>query len=189
MEMIQFYKPNPKVTGTACSFWVSKDGSIMTSMIKQDSWNEVKKQGSFLKNKDNPQKKVVSKLSRIEIAGIIDAIERNAEFKNFHNSQNQALNIKFCPYLDKETQAQRGFSFSINKQNKEDSTQKTGFIIGFTFPEARLLKHDLEGFLSASAHVSVVEHPPQADSTNAPTAAPKQAPTKPEEQEDELEAW
>ena len=185
MEMIQFYKPNPKVTGTACSFWVNKDGSIMTSMIKQDSWNEAKKQGSFLKNKDNPQKKVVSKLSRIEIAGIIDSIERNVEFKNFHSSQNQVLQIKFCPYLDKETQAQKGFSFSINKQDKEDSTQRTGFIIGFSYPEARLLKHDLENFLTSSTHAA--EQPTQ--SSNEFTTAPKPSETKTQDEDGSLDSW
>lgn len=181
--MIQFYKPNPKVTGTACSFWVNKDGSIMTSMIKQDSWNEDKKQGSFLKNKDNPQKKVISKLSRIEVAGIIDSIERNTEFKNYHNSKNQVLQLKFCPYLDKETQLQKGFSFSINKQNKEDSTQKAGFIIGFSFPEARLLKHDLEDILSSSSPAA--EQQSQAEFATVP----KLSPVKSEEQVSDIEDW
>ena len=186
MDMIQFYKPNPKVTGTACSFWVSKDGSIMTSMIKQDSWNDVKKKGSFLKNKDNPQKKVVSKLSRIEVAGIIDSIERNAEFKTFHSSQNQVLQIRFASYLDKETQIQKGFSFSINKQNKEDSTQRTGFIIGLSYPEARLLKHDLEKFLSSSPPIqSSLEEPPQSNFTTAP----KQIQSKDEGQEADSDSW
>ena len=53
--------------------------------------------------------------------------------------------MKFCPYMREGNQV--GFSFSINKQDKEDSTNKVGFIIGFTFPEARLLRHDLETFL------------------------------------------
>ena len=157
----------------------------MTSMIKQDSWNDAKKQGSFLKNKDNPQKKVVSKLSRIEVAGIIDSIERNAEFKNFHSSQNQVLQIKFCPYLDKETQVQKGFSFSINKQNKEDSTQKTGFIIGFSYPEARLLKHDLENFLTLSTRAAEQPAQPNAEFTTAPK--PSEART--EDEESALESW
>lgn len=146
--MIQFYKPNAKVTGTACSFWVNKDGSIMTSMIKQDSWNDIKKIGSFVKNKDNPNARVIVKLSRIEVAGIIDAMERESEFKSYHSSQNQVLQIRFGLYIDKGSGEKKGFSFSVNKQEKEDSTAKTGFIIGFTYPEARLLKHDLSTCLS-----------------------------------------
>jgi hypothetical protein len=146
--MIQFYKPNPKTTGSACSFWHNKDGSIMASLIKQDSWNDAKKTGSFSKNKDNPKGRVIVKLNRVEVAGIIDSLESNREFSVFHNSEKQTLQIKFGPYLDKQTQVQKGFSFSVNKQDKEDSTNKLGFIIGFTFPEGRLLKSDLELMLN-----------------------------------------
>lgn len=146
--MIQFYKPNPRVTGSACSFWLNRDGSIMASMIKQDSWNDAKKTGSFSKNKDNPKARVIVKLSRIELAGIIDSIESNREFSVYHNSEKQTLQIKFCAYVDKVTQIQKGFSFSVNKQDKEDSTNKLGFVIGFSFPEARLLKNDLSVILN-----------------------------------------
>ena len=67
---VQFYKPNAKVTGSACSFWTSEDGSIMSSLIKQDSWDDARKRGSFSKNKDNPNKKVIIKYIRsiIEIS-------------------------------------------------------------------------------------------------------------------------
>lgn len=179
--MIQFYKPNPKVTGCACSFWLNRDGTIMSSFIKQDSWNDAKKTGSFSKNKDNPKARVIVKLNRIEIAGIIDTIESNREFSVYHNSEKQTLQIRFCPYLDREDQvteigqfsgevsvkndkasltgpafgvitkkakAQKGFSFSVNKQDKEDSTSKSSFLIGLTFPEARLLKNDLSVILN-----------------------------------------
>ena len=120
--MIQFYKPNPKVTGNACSFFLTADGSIMASMIKQDSWNDAKKTGSFSKNKGVPSKSVMTKLSRIEVAGIIDAIEANREWTAYHQSQKQVVQMKFCPYMRGGDQV--GFSFSINKQDREDSTIK-----------------------------------------------------------------
>lgn len=65
--MIQFYKPNPKVTGNACSFFLTADGSIMASMIKQDSWNNAKKTGSFSKNKGVPSKSVMTKLVALRL--------------------------------------------------------------------------------------------------------------------------
>ena len=55
--------------------------------------------------------------------------------------------------------SQAGFSFSINKQNAEDSTKKGSFIIGFTFPESRLLKHDLEIFLDKTLKIMPQETP------------------------------
>ena len=141
--MIQFYKPNPRLTGTACSFWMNADNTIMSSMIKQSSWDEKRKVGSFAANKDNPKGRVIVKLSPTEIGGIIDALESNRQFSTFHSSAKQTLQVKFGPYMDKQSDNQKGFSFSINKQDKEDSTNKVGVIIGFTFPEGRYLKEYL----------------------------------------------
>tara|TARA_Y100000588_G_C14109556_1_gene862397 strand:+ start:330 stop:902 length:573 start_codon:yes stop_codon:yes gene_type:complete len=139
--MIQFYKPNSKNTGSACSFWSNYDGSIMCSLIKQASWNDKTKKGSFAKNKDNPSKRVIVKLNPTEVGGLIDSIETNREFANYHNSQNQTLQIKFSPYMRNGDQI--GFSFSVYKQDKEDSANKASYVIGFTFPEARYLKEFL----------------------------------------------
>jgi hypothetical protein len=165
--MIQFYKPNPKVTGTACSFWINRDGSVMSSMIKQDSWNSDRKIGSFAKNKNNPAKRVITKLGRQEVAGIIDCLETNREFSTYHSSAKQVLQMKFCPYMRGGDQV--GYSFSINKQDKEDSTAKTGFIIGFTFPEGRLLRHDLELFLGKTVNVKEdIEEQPAPTQTKEP---------------------
>jgi hypothetical protein len=139
--MIQFYKPNPKNTGSACSFWSNYDGSIMASLIKQASWDSNAKKGSFAQNKDNPNKRVIVKLNPTEVGGLIDGIETNREFSNYHTSQNQTLQIKFSPYLRNGEQV--GFSFSVFKQDKQDSTNKTSYVIGFTFAEARYLKEFL----------------------------------------------
>ena len=139
--MIQFYKPNPKNTGSACSFWSNYDGSIMASLIKQASWDNNAKKGSFAQNKDNPNKSVILKLNPTEVGGLIDSIETNREFSNYHNSQNQTLQIKFAPYIRND--AQVGFSFSVYKQDKEDSNNKASYVIGFTFSEARYLKEFL----------------------------------------------
>lgn len=144
--MIQFYKPNPRVSGTACSFWLNKDGSVMASMIKQSSWDDKKKIGSFSKNKENPNGRVVTKLGDIEVAAIIDSIENGREWSTYHRSSKQSLQIKFGAYVRNSEQV--GYSFSINKQDAEDSTNKVGFIIGFTFPEGQYLKEFLSFLLN-----------------------------------------
>lgn len=140
--MVQFYKPNPRNSGSACSFYKTKDGSIMFSMIKQSSWDEAKKTGSFQKNKTDPKGNVKVKLSLTEAAGFLDTIDKDIEFKEYHNSQNQTTQIRFAPYLDKNTNERKGFSLSVNKQAK-DSQDKLSFLIGLTFKEARLLKEYL----------------------------------------------
>jgi len=137
--MISFYKPNTKNTGTACSFSVNpKDESVWCSVIKQSSWNEKTKTGSFIDNKDNPQKSARVKFSLIEAAGILESLDKNVEFSAYHSSDKQITKIKLSPYIREEKQV--GFSFAINKENKENSENKQSYLIGFYFNEARLLK-------------------------------------------------
>jgi len=145
--MIQFYKPNPSVKGSACSFWMTDDKALMSSFIKQDSWDSARKRGSFSKNKDNPKAKALVKYSQVEAGGLIDAIERNVLWSAYHSSKNQIVKVNFGPYMDKKTGEQKGFSYAVNKEGKEDSTDKVSFIIGLTFPEARLLKEFLSALL------------------------------------------
>ena len=146
--MISFYKPNSKNTGTACSFSVNpKDNSIWSSLIKQSSWNDKTKSGSFSDNKDNPQKSVKIKYSLTETAGLLEALEKNVEFSAYHSSEKQVTKIKFAPYIKDDKQV--GFSYSVQKENKENSENKQSFLLGLYFNEARLLKEFLQFSLNA----------------------------------------
>jgi len=196
--MVHFYKPNAKVTGTASSFWFNnEENTFFSSMIKQDSWNSSKRTGSFVKNKKNPKATVIVKFSAAEVAGIVDTIESDREFSTYHSSQNQITKIKFCPYIRDGNQV--GFSYQINKENKEDSTEKTGFVIGFQYPEARLLKQYLINALNKSFKFysnksdqndqQYVRHPANpanpANPTNPTVAEALQStPTKAQKEED-----
>ena len=129
--MIQFYKPKPTVTGSACSFYLNdEENSFFASIIKQKSWDKQKRRASF--EKDDPMKKVIVKFNCKEICGFIDAIERNAELSGYHGS-NQIVKFKFGPYM--RDGKQLGFSFIVNKESKEDSTNKASFAIGFDSPD------------------------------------------------------
>jgi hypothetical protein len=161
----------------------------MTSFIKQDSWNDAKKTGSFSKNKDNPRARVIVKLNRIEVAGLIDSIESNRDFSVYHTSEKQTLQIKFCAYLDKSTNSQKGFSFSVNKQDKEDSTNKLGFIIGFTFPEARLLKNDLTLMLNETYNLRAEKPEEKEPETTQQEIAKAKAPPQPAAKNEEDDVW
>ena len=137
--MIQIYKPTPRNTGTACSFSFNNlDGNFYLNLIKQASWNEQKKIGSFSENAQNPEKKVVVKLSKIEACGILDALENNRTVDFFHNSENQKLGIKFSPYIRDDKQV--GYSLNVIKNSKIQTTQPAiSFLIGFTFAESRMV--------------------------------------------------
>lgn len=137
--MIQIYKPTPRNTGTACSFSFNNlDGNFYLNLIKQASWNDQKKIGSFSENAQNPEKKVVVKLSKIEVCGILDALDNNRTADFFHNSENQKLGIKFSPYIREDKQV--GYSLNVIKNSKIQTTQPAiSFLIGFTFAEARMV--------------------------------------------------
>lgn len=154
--MISFYKPNSKNTGTACSFSVnSKDGSIWSSLIKQSSWNENTKTGSFSDNRDNPQKSAKIKFSITETAGLLEALDKNIEFSAYHSSDKQVTKIKFSPYMKDEKQV--GFSYSVNKESKENVENKQSFLLGFYFNEARLLREFLTYALQSVFRTQEVE--------------------------------
>jgi hypothetical protein len=155
--MISFYKPNSKNTGTACSFSVNpKDGSIWSSLIKQNSWNENTKTGSFLDNKDNPQKSARIKFSQTEVAGLLETLDKNIEFSAYHSSEKQVTKIKFAPYIRDEKQV--GFSYSVQKENKDNIENKQNYLIGFYFNEARLLKEFLQFSLNSIFHQQQIEN-------------------------------
>ena len=125
--MISFYKPTPKVTGTAMSFYLNKrDNSFFSNLIKQDSWDSSRKIGSFQKNKKVEGKNVNIKFSQTEIASIIDSVDRNTEISGYHGS-NQVVRFSFGPYTPKtkteegewiEGTEQKGFSFRVNRESK-----------------------------------------------------------------------
>ena len=134
--MIQFYKPNSKNTGSACSFsYNKKDKALWVNFIRQASWNAESKTGTF--KGATPDKKASSKFSVTELAGLVHAIETNGEYGNFHGNKERNTTFKFSPYIREGNQV--GYSFSLNQNNSQENLKKS-FIIGFTFAEGRMLK-------------------------------------------------
>tara|TARA_R110002051_G_scaffold323802_1_gene418602 strand:- start:671 stop:1240 length:570 start_codon:yes stop_codon:yes gene_type:complete len=140
--MLSFFKANPSVTGTACSFWLnSKDGSFWCSLLKQSAWDSNKKRGSFAANRDT-NKHARVKFNVTEICGFIEVIENNIQLKDagvsgYHSSQKQVVKFSFSPITSKD--GRNGFALSVTKEEKEDSTNQVQFKIGFSKAEARSL--------------------------------------------------
>ena len=134
--MIQFYKPNAKNTGSACSFSYSKkDKALWVNFVRQSSWNTESKTGTF--RGAAPEKKAYSKFSVTELAGLVHAIETNGEYGNFHGTKERNTTFKFSPYIREGNQV--GYSFSLSQNNAQENVKKS-FIIGFNFAEGRMLK-------------------------------------------------
>lgn len=140
--MLSFFKANPSNTGTACSFWLnSKDGSFWCSLLKQASWDNNKKRGSFAANRDTDKHARV-KFNVTEICGFIEVIENEIQLKDagvngYHSSQKQVVKFSFAPITSKD--GRKGFALSVTKEEKEDSTNQVQFRIGFSKAEAKSL--------------------------------------------------
>jgi hypothetical protein len=99
--MIQFYKANAKVTGTACSFSVNpKDKSVYASLIKQ-------------------------------LGAIINAIETKSDWSAYHGTQTRATKMNFSPYSQGDNHGYNFRVTADSKEDSENkATFSMGFRYG-----------------------------------------------------------
>lgn len=144
---VHVYHPNKSNTGFACSFSQAPDGTIYATLLKQSTWDSENQIGTFKDSKNDPNKNVNIKLGAVEVAAMLDCLDRNRGFSAPHDSDKQIKSISFTPWFNKvdegEKPTQRGFSFSISVKNKEGDTTPISFFIGLTLPEGRLLREYL----------------------------------------------
>lgn len=147
---LNFYKPNKSNTGTALSFNVvsrqtketPENGlDLYVSFVKQASWNESTRKGSFSENAKNPEKTASLKLNETEAATIIRAVRLGTKFSTVHAYQGSTTSIMFGPYQKKN--GDNAFSFSIKKGEQS-------FLIGFELGEGELIAQFLENYLAKS---------------------------------------
>jgi Whirly transcription factor len=109
---------------------------------------------AFKASKDDPTKNVNIKLGQVEVAAILDCLDRNRPFSTMHDGDKQIKSIQFVPWMNKvaegEKPTQKGYSFSISITDKQDSTSKNSLYIGLTFPEGRLIREFLMFALNKS---------------------------------------
>jgi|TARA_R100000005_G_scaffold96613_1_gene85156 hypothetical protein len=181
--MVSFYKPNKKNSGAACSFtWNDKEGSVFISMIKQHSWNEKTRNGSFKENYNNPKAKLYIKLTPTEVADIINSVERRCECSGYHSSPNQIVKFSFKPGFTNDNEF-RGLSFSAMKESKDDSTDKIQILVGFNAADLVMLREFLRACLAKHFEKLIKENLEKlaarsnngSENTNSNTSSPKQA--------------
>jgi|TARA_R100000081_G_C4752581_1_gene135231 hypothetical protein len=142
------YKPNSYNSGCAFSFKIiskDKEGnetkpSFLIQGIKQASWDNNKKTGSFSANAKDPEKNIYIKLNEHEVGSLIYSIEKYIEFKAFHSYKDDKTQISFKPYEKKN--GGNAFSFSIVKNGS------LKFGLGIELGEARALVVLLQMFLT-----------------------------------------
>jgi len=187
--MIQFYKPNSKNTGSACSFsYNKKEKALWVNFIRQVSWNTESRNGTF--KGAAPDKKAYSKFSVTELAGLVHAIETNGEFGNFHGTKERNTTFKFSPYVREGSQV--GFSFSLNQSNSAENVKKS-FIIGFTFAEGRMLKEYaltvLKNYFTDSIESNQFDNTKQYNSSKTEEKVENTPPTQDNTSEDDGIPW
>lgn len=145
--MIQFYKPNSKNTGGALGMaWSMSDDdpSIYVTFVKQFSWDDKNKTGSFKENAKEPGKNLTVKFSLTEIGGMIEAIERRTEFKAFHKFKDDQTQISMTYYNDNKGNKNLSFGAISNTTNK--------FGVGLTLGEAVVVREFLRKSLHRAMH-------------------------------------
>jgi hypothetical protein len=107
MKRIEFYKPQKTGNGTCATFECNtsleddKKNGFYINLLKQHSWNDSTKTGSFKENVNNPEKHKKVKLNDLEICSFIQVIESNSErkFSTVHKSGEKTTPIFFEPYI------------------------------------------------------------------------------------------
>jgi hypothetical protein len=140
LNNIQFYKPNSSNRGIAVSLSFNPgDSGIYVSFIKQFSWDQKKRIGSFKENRENPKAKKNIKFNDIEVSGIIRAIEKEEKWSTFHKFNNDSgVSISFGPYIKDEVMA--GFGLRVSDSKDKENV----FSVGFTNDESVKLREWLK---------------------------------------------
>jgi hypothetical protein len=107
MKRIEFYKPQKSGNGTCATFENTsssedqKKNGFYINLLKQHSWNDSSKTGSFKENVNNPEKHKKIKLNDLELCNILYVLESNSEkkFSTVHKSGDKTTPIFFEPYI------------------------------------------------------------------------------------------
>lgn len=121
---MQIYKPNKSNSGFAFSFSMGDDKKsgepvLYVNAIAQHSWDNQKRLGSFVENKENPEKTISVKFNEFECGSIISCLGRRYEYNTFHQFDGNKTTIKFAPW-DKSGKVQK---FDPSTKTYKESTQ------------------------------------------------------------------
>ncbi len=107
MKRIEFYKPQKTGNGTCATFDCvtsledPKKNGFYINLLKQHSWDESSRNGSFKENVNNPEKHKKVKINDLELCNILYVLESNGEkkFSTVHKNGDKTTPIFFEPYI------------------------------------------------------------------------------------------
>ena len=102
---VAIYKPNAKKTGHAFNFQIAtkKGVTFYVNAIQLHSWNEKTNSGSFVQNREDPDKNIIFKLNEFELGEILSAFEGRYAWNAFHSFNDNKTIIKLAPWDKKRT--------------------------------------------------------------------------------------
>lgn len=143
MKSVSYYKPNSQNRGAASQFqFGAKEGDfgLYLSIIKQSSWNNESKRGSFSENAKNPSKNKKIKFNEVEASSICRVIDNlDEKWTTVHKSDAKTTSISFSKYIKDEVHL--GFGISIGEKGGES------FMIGLNNSEGYLLREFLKEYI------------------------------------------
>ena len=97
MKRIEFYKPQKTGNGTCATFDCvtsledAKKNGFYINLLKQHSWDDSTKNGSFKENVNNPEKHKKIKINDLEICNFLYVLESNGEKKIYEKNVGLSL--------------------------------------------------------------------------------------------------
>lgn len=134
---MNIFKSSKSIKGCAAGIsFNSKEQCLFIQLVKQTSYNEETRLGSFAGGE-----KVTIKSSKAEIGSLLDVLRRNVPYSTVHRSRDAMTQIYFEPYfiVNNETQQKehKGYGLRVIKKSQDKESK---FLMSFNFGEAELLR-------------------------------------------------
>lgn len=144
MKAVTFYKPNASNKGSAAQFQFGlspTDDGLYVSIVKQASWDDKTKKGSFTANSKDPNKSKKIKLNASEASAICRVLkDHNTKWSTVHkNKEGKVTSISFSHYV--KDNVKMGYGFGVGAKDGES------FLLSLTCDEGYTLGVFLEEYI------------------------------------------
>ena len=153
MNQVTYYKPNSFNKGSAAQFQYglkAGDDGLYVSIVKQASWDDKVKKGSFSANSKDPTKNKKIKLNATEAGAIYQVLTSPTEkWSSVHKTADKITSLSFSHYVKDGTKL--GYGFSVGEKAGEN------FMLSLTNAEGVVLSFFLQEYIKNTFKKVTVE--------------------------------
>jgi hypothetical protein len=146
MNQLSFYKPNSYNKGSASQFQYGLkpgDDGLYVSIVKQSSWDDKTKRGSFSANAKDPTKNKKIKLNATEAGAIYRVLTTPTEkWSSVHRTTEKVTSLSFSHYIKEGNKL--GYGFSIVSKGEDN------FMLSLTNDEGVVLSIFLYEYIKST---------------------------------------